>query len=215
MTSFPAAMAASPSMIADALLFTTSAASAPVARRARSEMRACREPRLPESRSNSSSLYPRAATAAASMLSSLRGARPRFVCRITPVAFITPRGQLRHSRAADAARRARRSAISSNDGASAPSATAFLASASSSRAISTSASWGRAAAGSATDGCSSAALTDGIALNLDVMRAPLRSLGTSARIIYSRVGFSPACDMLAPSVWKRRRLSCRNLASLG
>ena len=97
-TSLPAATAASPSMSADALLFTTSAASAPVAWQTRSEMRACLDPRFPSLRSSSRLLYPDAAMATAFRLSSLSGARPRFVCSTTPVALTTRRGPRRPAR---------------------------------------------------------------------------------------------------------------------
>ncbi len=46
---------------------------------------------MPVVRSNSRLLYPREAPAMAAMVSSLMGARPRFVCRMTPVALMTGR----------------------------------------------------------------------------------------------------------------------------
>ena len=57
-----------------------------------------RLPRLPCSMSYSRLQYRPAVSAIARRASTLSGARPRFVCRITPDALITPRGVLRSNR---------------------------------------------------------------------------------------------------------------------
>ena len=81
--------------MAEALLFTARAASAPVSWRKRDCNFACREPRRPVERSSSRLEYPWAAWLAASMAARLRGARPRLVWITTPVALITGRGSAR------------------------------------------------------------------------------------------------------------------------
>ena len=126
MTSLPLAIAASPSITAEALLLTTSAASAPVARATSSDICACLDPRRPVARSSSRSLYPCAARSIASFASSLSGARPRFVCSTTPVALITWRG---HSADIDAARSPMAAISSCNSGALPPDEISLLASA--------------------------------------------------------------------------------------
>ena len=72
---------------AAALLFTTMADSAPVSPQIRSETRSWREPRLPVSASISSVQYPSITSVTARRAASDNTARPRPVCRITPVPF--------------------------------------------------------------------------------------------------------------------------------
>ena len=134
MTSRPAARADRPSNRAEALLFTASAASAPVMRRNSDCRCACRDPRRPVPRSISRSEYPRPTASAAARAASLSGARPRLVWMTTPVALMTGRGD-GSVRLAISDRTA--SAISSPDGAALPESTFFRAASSVSRASST------------------------------------------------------------------------------
>jgi hypothetical protein len=73
-------------MTAAALLLTTSAASAPVMRRSTVSTSEARPPRFPVSRSISRLEYAPAIPVIAAIAARESGARPRFVCRITPVA---------------------------------------------------------------------------------------------------------------------------------
>ncbi len=88
-TSPPRASAASVTSTAAAQLFTTMAASAPVKRLNNSAVCTSRFPREPASRSYSRLLYCVALRRNSSTTVSGRGARPKLVCRITPVALIT------------------------------------------------------------------------------------------------------------------------------
>ena len=101
MTSLRAASAASARSTAAALLFATSASSEP-ARSARSRAAwPWRSPRLPRARSYSTLTAPAASMIAASARAD-SGARPRFVCRTTPVALMTRRSVWRSRSATDA-----------------------------------------------------------------------------------------------------------------
>src|SRR5256886_5683689 len=88
-TSPPRASAASVTSTAAAQLFTTMAASAPVKRVNSSVVCTSRFPRAPASRSYSRLLYCVALRRNSSTTVSVSGARPKFVCKITPVALIT------------------------------------------------------------------------------------------------------------------------------
>src|SRR5437660_8298259 len=88
-TSPPRASAARVTSTAAAQLFTTIAASAPVKRVSNSAVCTSRFPRAPASRSYSRLLYCVALRRNSSTTVCGSGARPRFVCRITPVALIT------------------------------------------------------------------------------------------------------------------------------
>src|SRR6185437_5541946 len=101
-TSPPSASEFSARTVAAAQLFTTVAArprtaSAPPlsasTRRINSSTRESRRPRPPVSKSNSRLQYPRAVSSMRRIAASLSGARPRFVCKITPVALITRRSE--------------------------------------------------------------------------------------------------------------------------
>src|SRR5690606_11962301 len=81
----------SASTTAAALLFTTSAASAPVNSVSREAQWSYRDPRSPDSRSYSRFVYDSAARSTAARAAAASGARPRFVCSTTPVALITGR----------------------------------------------------------------------------------------------------------------------------
>ena len=100
MTSLRLAMAERPRSSAEALLFTTRAASAPVSWQRRGSTWACLAPLRPSSRSNSRSVYPTATRRIASVASRLRGARPRLVWMITPVALMRGVGRGFHREAA-------------------------------------------------------------------------------------------------------------------
>src|SRR6267378_3678681 len=102
MTSLRDASAARASNTAAALLFTTTASSAAARSARRRAACPCRSPRFPATRSYSTVTAPAAAAIAASARGE-SGARPRFVCRTTPVALITLR-RVRRSRSARAAR---------------------------------------------------------------------------------------------------------------
>src|SRR5438309_4946673 len=135
-TGRPWARAAIDTRTAAALLLTAHAASAPVSSHRSPWTWRCREPRSPLAGSSSSTAYP-AAPAAASRGASHRGARPRFVWLMIPVAL--PAG-----RRLGAARRARSPRASSTSpstltGASAPrpSRSAVRARATASRAAAT------------------------------------------------------------------------------
>ena len=91
-TSLPSAKADNPRSNAEALLFTTKEASAPVISLSKDCRCDCLEPLLPLDRSNSRSEYPALAANAASIALSLRGDLPRLVWIITPVALITRLG---------------------------------------------------------------------------------------------------------------------------
>ena len=90
-TSRPSPSAATARRTAAALLLTTSAASAPVARRSASLTCAWRDPRAPDSRSSSRFEYERPTSSTRARADGARGARPRFVWTITPVALSTRR----------------------------------------------------------------------------------------------------------------------------
>ena len=81
------------SKTAAALLFTTTAASAPVSRCIQLSMCEFRSPRLPLFKSNSRLLAWRATAAIAVIASSGMTARPRFVCRTVPVRLKTGRSE--------------------------------------------------------------------------------------------------------------------------
>src|SRR5438093_663254 len=121
-TSRSAASVLSASSTAAALLLTTSAASAPVKARRSSSTRASRSPRRPVTRSSSRFEAWRAAPASAAIASSASGARPRFVCRTTPLALTT-----RTRRGAETASRraATRRRTSSSGGTGLPSPAAL------------------------------------------------------------------------------------------
>ncbi len=89
MTSRLAASAAMVSNTADALLFTTVAACAPVSSQTSSSTSASRSPRAPLSRSNSRFVGARIACATATIASSGSSARPRLVCSTVPVRLKT------------------------------------------------------------------------------------------------------------------------------
>ena len=88
-TSRPSARVLSASSTAAALLLTTAAAAAPVRAQRCSSTGASRSPRCPEARSISRLHALRAASHTAATASSASRARPRLVCRTTPVAFTT------------------------------------------------------------------------------------------------------------------------------
>ena len=94
-TSRPSAWVERASTSAPAALFTTNASSAPVRRRSLSRPCVERCPRVPVERSYSRLVYPAAAAIAASIAARASGARPRFVCRTTPVALSTGRSPVR------------------------------------------------------------------------------------------------------------------------
>ena len=138
-TSLPEAIAASPSITAEALLLTARAASAPVAWQIRLETCSCLEPRLPSARSNSRSLYPAAAT-----LHGLRscfgsGARVRGWCAARHQSRLPlPGARALHL---DSALVDTKFVSSAAPGGSPPERIVSLAPSSSSRTISTTASW--------------------------------------------------------------------------
>ena len=131
---------------AAALFVTTSASSAPVSATRWSSASRYRRPRRPVARSSSRNSVPAAASAAARIAASGHGARPRFVCTITPVPLSTRVGPAPPSNAASRARTS--AARSSGDRASPASATASRSRSSSttSRASATSASASRSPA---------------------------------------------------------------------
>ena len=92
-TARPNAIVRRASTRAAAPLLLTSAPPAPVNSRRRAVQWSYREPRAPASRSYSRLAYPRATLAIASSADSARGARPRLVCRITPVPLMTARSE--------------------------------------------------------------------------------------------------------------------------
>ena len=89
----PSASVLSARTSAAAQLFTTSASSAPVSSARRAAQCTCREPRVPASTSYSRFENPLATSRIASSATTASGARPRFVCRTTPVAFNTRRSE--------------------------------------------------------------------------------------------------------------------------
>src|SRR6516164_3817306 len=88
-TSPPRASAASVTSTAAAQLFTTMTASAPVRRRSNRAQWTSRLPRAPAATSYSRLVYSVATRRNSSITSRESGARPRFVCRITPEALMT------------------------------------------------------------------------------------------------------------------------------
>ena len=107
-TSPSRANAASVTSTAAAQLFTTIAASAPVSRVNNSAVCTSRFPRAPASRSYSRFEYCVALRRNSSTTLSGSGARPRFVCKITPVAFITGWSELARIRSTSAEMRSSR-----------------------------------------------------------------------------------------------------------
>ena len=87
----PSAELLSASTSAAAQLFTTSASSAPVSSVRSAVQCAWRDPRAPVAMSYSSVEKPCATSRMASRARSASGARPRLVCKITPVALMTRR----------------------------------------------------------------------------------------------------------------------------
>src|SRR5207302_138641 len=102
MSSLREASAASARSPAAALLFTTTASSAAARSASIRAAWPCRSPRFPATRSYSTLVAPAASTIAA-IARSDNGARPRLVCRITPVALMTG-NSVRRSRSARSAR---------------------------------------------------------------------------------------------------------------
>ena len=95
---------------AAALFVTISASSAPVSATRCSSASRYRRPRRPVARSSSRNSVPAAASAAARIAASGHGARPRFVCTMTPVALMTRVGPAATARAPRAGRGRRRRA---------------------------------------------------------------------------------------------------------